>query len=70
MALIVLTKAQADAIRGKSSPFAAIEPVELKDGTFMVGDEVLADPAHIQRVKSIEALPKVSADSLKTLIKG
>ena len=50
---IILTKAEADAIRGKSSPFAAIEPVLLKDGTYVIGDEVLADPAHAALVAKV-----------------
>lgn len=66
--LIVLTKAQADAIRGHSSPFAAIEPVALKDGTFMIGEEVLTDPAHTARIQSIKALPKVERTATEALI--
>lgn len=56
--LIILTKAEADAIRGRSSAFAAIEPVALKDGTYMIGSEVLADAAHTQRVKLVANLDK------------
>lgn len=58
MAYIILTKTERDAIRGNSSAFAAIEPVLLKDGTYVIGDEVLADPAHTQRVKLVANLDK------------
>ena len=53
---IILSQAERDAIRGHSSPMHAIEPVELKDGTFVIGDEVLADPAHAARVTRIAGL--------------
>jgi hypothetical protein len=53
---IILTLAERNAIRGHSSPLAAIEPVELSDGTFVIGDEVLADPAHTTRITRIAGL--------------
>lgn len=46
MAFIVLTKAEAEALRGKTGDFTALDPQELKDGTFILPAAVLADPAH------------------------
>lgn len=46
MAFIVLTKAEAEALRGKTGDFTALDPQELKDGTFILPAAVLTDPAH------------------------
>lgn len=67
MAYIILTKTERDAIRGNSSAFAAIEPVALKDGTYVIGDEVLADKAHTQRVKLVANLDKKMTVSKATI---
>ena len=53
---IILTRAERDAIRGHSSPMHAIEPVELSDGTFVIGAAVLADPAHTARITRVAGL--------------
>ena len=42
----ILTKAEADKLRGMTSAFTALEPVELEDGTFVLPVAVLTDPAH------------------------
>ena len=46
MAFIVLSKAEAEALRGKTGDFTALDPQELKDGTFILPAAVLTDPAH------------------------
>ena len=43
---IILTKEEADALRGPTGAYAALRPVELKDGTFILPAAVLTDPAH------------------------
>jgi hypothetical protein len=44
---IVLTKEQADAVRGKTSQWTALDPVPLADGvTFVLPARVLSDPYH------------------------
>lgn len=53
---IILSRAERDAIRGHSSPMHAIEPVELRDGTFVIGDAVLADPAHTARTARVAGI--------------
>lgn len=60
--VIILTAAEADAVRGMSTPIAAIEPVALKDGTFMLGVEVLADPAHKAHWGVLTKLPQKDSD--------
>ena len=46
MAFIILSKAEAEALRGKTGDFTALDPQELKDGTFILPAAVLTDPAH------------------------
>lgn len=59
--MIILTAAEADKVRGvsPSDNHRAIDPVPLKDGTFMLGEEVLADPAHADVKPFLAALPTV-----------
>lgn len=45
--MIVLTKPQADAVRGVTVPGHALEPRELdQTPRFILGEEVLSDPFH------------------------
>lgn len=45
--MIVLTKAQADAVRGESEPYHRIEPRQLdQTPRYIVGEQVLDDPRH------------------------
>lgn len=57
---IVLSAAQAAAVRGVSpvAKWAAIEPIALDDGTYLINDEVLTDPAHNSKTRAITALTK------------
>ena len=66
--LIILTAAEADKVRGMSSPMAAIEPILLKDGTFMLGVEVLADPAHAKHLSVFDPLPKAEISAKKAVM--
>lgn len=56
---ILLTMAQADAMRGESSPGAWLEPVPLRDGvTQVLPARVLTDPAHAAKWATLAALPQ------------
>lgn len=66
---IILSAAEAQAVRGKTSPMTAIEPVELKDGSFLLTDDVMSDPAHKTRVKSIEGLSRKAFRDIESLLK-
>lgn len=57
--VIILTAQQAARVRGRSptSPYAAIDPVPLRDGTFMVSESVLNDPAHADVAAFLKTLP-------------
>lgn len=61
-AFIVLTAAQADQVRGPTSPTTALLPVERQGGVFILGAEVLADPAHVQHHAFLAGLPVMDSD--------
>lgn len=63
---IILSANESGAVRGPSDldrdhpvPFAALEPVPLRDGSFALGDEVLSDPAHFRHFAFLSARPTV-----------
>jgi len=64
--MIVLTSDQAATVRGPSAsaPHAALEPVELEDGRFVLPVEVLDDPAHAEHYDMLLALPTADDSTL------
>jgi hypothetical protein len=66
--LIILTAAEADAVRGMSTPTAAIEPVALTDGRYMLGDEVLTDPAHAKHLSKLSGLARADVKDIAALL--
>lgn len=66
--VIILTAAEAEAVRGNSTPIAAIEPVALKDGRFILGVEVLNDPAHAKHLSKLSGLSKSDAKDIASLL--
>ena len=66
--LILLNAGQADAVRGPSATVegAALEPVALPDGRFILPLAVLDDPAHSQHRALLAGLPTVNAADLPT----
>ena len=66
--IIILTAAEAEAVRGNSTPMAAIEPVALMDGTFMLGIEVLTDPAHVKHLSMLSGLATADAQDIAALL--
>lgn len=67
MSFITLTKAQADSVRGLSKVGEMLDPVEQKDGTFILPDVVLSDPAHAAKKSILQALPTKSAADNKVV---
>lgn len=56
---ILLTAAQADAVRGETSPGAWLAPVPLADGgTHVLPERVLWDPAHAAAWPRLADLPR------------
>lgn len=54
---IELTPAEADAVRGETSPGHRLDPVGLAGGTFVLPVAVLADPAHALRHAMLAGMP-------------
>jgi len=61
---ILLTAGQADHVHGHSvsTPSGALEPVERQGGVFILGVEVLTDPAHAAHYEYLSALPQMDGD--------
>lgn len=66
--LLILTAAEADAVRGKSGPMAEIVPIPLADGRFVLGSEVLDDPAHAARRATLVNLPAIETKDVEALM--
>ena len=69
--VILLTSEQANTVRGPSAEFpsmAALQPIALTDGRFILGVEVLTDPAHAEDHDYLAALPQVDFATLADLI--
>lgn len=64
--MIVLTAEEAWRVRGRSPKDAgrALDPVPLRDGRFMLGEEVLDDPANGDVREFLAALPREDILSL------
>jgi len=64
--VIVLTAAEAEKVRGLSPRKGghSIEPVPLKDGRFILGAEVLDDPAHDDVRDFLASLPRSDIEKL------
>lgn len=61
---ILLTAGQAEHVRGPSgvSPSAALDPVERQGGLFVLGIDVLGDPAHVTHRNFLSALPQLDSE--------
>lgn len=46
---IVMTQAEADAVRGETSPGHSLSPVPTLDGKYALPVRVLSDPAHASK---------------------
>lgn len=69
-AVILLTADQAAQVAGASqeTPLAALQPIALTDGRFILGVEVLADPAHVEDVAFLSTLPQVEFSTVAALM--
>jgi len=56
--MILLTEAQANAIRGETSPGHRLDPVQVVEG-WVLPETVLDDPAHALLASTLRAFPRV-----------
>jgi hypothetical protein len=65
---ILLTSAQADAVRGVSpiTPEAALMPIALTDGRYILNVSVLSDPAHADDYAFLSTLPTADLADLQS----
>lgn len=70
MNVIHMTGGQAAAVSGTSpiNSHAALIPVAMTDGTYIVGVEVLADPAHASKRSALQAAPVVDVATLAAIM--
>lgn len=61
-AFIILNSAEADRVRGPTTPPAALDPIERQGSTFILPVAVLSDPAHAMHHAFLEALPTLTPD--------
>ena len=69
--VILLTAAQADAVRGPSNEAptqAALLPVALTDGRYILGVEVLTDPLHVEARAFLTSLPTAAFADIAALL--
>jgi len=70
-AVILLSATEAVAVAGPSSEApltAALQPVALTDGRFILGAEVLADPLHAEHRAMLVGLPQTDLASLTSVL--
>ena len=70
MNVIMLTAAEADQVRGPSATVesAALVPVALTDGRFILSTAVLDDPAHAAHRDFLAGLPQADLSYIANLI--
>ncbi len=60
---VILNANQAGAVRGPTTPPAALEPIARQGGTFILPLAVLADPAHAMHHALLSGLPQLDSGS-------
>lgn len=66
MTLILLTSEQADQVRGLNADGTAeLDPRETSGGMFVLGAQVLIDPAHAAHHALLAACPLVDVESVE-----
>ena len=68
--VLILDKATRDEVLGPSTthPNAHLDPVALTDGRYILGTEVLDDPAHAEVHDTLAACEVVDYDTVKGLL--
>ena len=63
--MIILTQDEANQVRGQTTLGHALAPRPLVDGTFVLPEAVLSDPAHEKHWKLLSTLPTVPDGSIR-----
>jgi hypothetical protein len=65
--MIILTKEQANEVRGNTGAGSALDPVKLKSGEYVLNEAVLSDPAHSMLHEFLNTLPtrEVTKDEIE-----
>lgn len=56
---LIITKSQADAIRGNYGSYSAIEPIGLPDGTYFIPERCMSDPDLQSALSTLETMDDV-----------
>jgi hypothetical protein len=67
MKMILLTKEQAEKVRGRHGRYSALDPISTGDGNFMLGMEVLDDPEHDEVLDDLLKCEEAEIDIIKTI---
>lgn len=67
MSFIILTKEQADAVRGETTPGHALQPIEQEDGSFFLPARVLDAPEHASKRVLLVDLPRADFATAKVV---
>lgn len=58
--MISLTLEQANEVKGYSDPMHALDPIKLKDGSYVLPVNVLDDPFHAEHHELLNTLPQIA----------
>lgn len=69
--VLILSSTQAAQVKGPSveqPAFAALSPIALTDGRYVLGVGVLADPLHAEKWPLLSTLPQADSATIQTLL--
>ena len=64
---IIISKKQADAVRGRHGKYSALEPVEFPDGRYGIPARVINNPEFVDIKKTLEEYAKREVQEIKDL---
>ena len=70
MDCIILTKEQADSVKGKYGKYDELQPIPITDGSFVLPHDVLYDEAFVSVKEQLSALPIREVLEVEFLIDG
>lgn len=67
---ILLTKEQADKVRGRHGQYSALDPIALEDGRFILPIDVLDDKEHAEVLNELLECKSAEIEEVKIINKG